>query len=162
MIIFQPLKRPDSRTLSLSFTPKHTNLKPIDGDMCISLAAKNPSAVENSHQRPLTRLSHCLALRLVVKHSPSPSIFTHKHLAVLLSFITPIYSLSNHINPLEILLSPHFHITPNQIHKTLSFIPVEIESCRLKISGISQRKLSLKDSVLLCRTRVFKTRDLNK
>ena len=114
----------------------------------------------SSHRRPLTRLSHCLALRSVVKHSPSPSIFTHKHLAVLLSFITPIYSLSNHINPLGILLFPHFHITPNQIHKTLSFIPVEIESCRLKISGISQRKLSLKDSVLLCRTRVFKTRDL--
>ena len=81
-------------------------------------------------------------------------------MAILLSFITPIYSLSNQINPLGLLLFPHFHITPNQIHKTLSFIPVEIESCRLKISGIFQRKSSLKDSVFLCRTQIFKTRDL--
>ena len=80
----------------------------------------------SSHRRPLTQnltqLSHYLTLRSVVKHRPSPSIFTHKHLAILLSFITTlICSLSNHINPLGILFFPHFHITPNQIHKTLRF-----------------------------------------
>ena len=36
----------------------------------------------------------------------------------------------------------------------------EIKCKRLKISGISHWKLSLKDSVLLCRTRLFKTLDL--
>ena len=120
-----------------SHSPSHPNIQ-----------TRNPHSTEDKHISSVAENSHLLSS--VTSHSKPHSTLSLSCTEV--SSKTQL--LSFYINSQTFGSSPIFY------HYSHLAVLVEIKSCRLEISDISRRKSSLKDSVLLCRTQIFKTRDL--
>ena len=132
-------KRPEH-----SHFPSHPNIYTPNphsiGDKCIPSAVENSSAAENSHllssatshSKPHSALSlsrtevssktQSLSFYIYSQtFSSSPIFYHYSHLFI----IKPHQSIGNFVfpsfphNPKSFF--PHFHVTPNQIHKTLRF-----------------------------------------